>query len=573
MINGIYHQAEVIHQQTHSADEAHSFNPIIQSTGVDYQIVQGDISSIPESGPVILVANHPFGGIDGIILGDLMQSRRPDSKLMGNFLLKHLPLIADDVIAVNPFGTKTAKAESSHGLRESLRWLKEGHCLAVFPAGIVAHRTWKNWLSGKVQESDWHSSLARLAQKTKATVVPIHFEGSNSLLFNLAGLIHPRLRTALLVREFNNKCHTEIKLRIGKAVLPAISASHADSKQLIRFYQLRSEILAHNSPCKINQSSLTQDQNQAQHSQESAFEPVAKRRDVSTFLDDLALLPEECLLIKRGSFHVYSVSAKQAPNILHEIGRTREETFRQVGEGTGKAIDLDHFDENYNHLFLWNNETCEVVGAYRIGQVDKIIAKHGFSGLYSNTIFKYSDDAFDTLGKTLELGRSYIVTKYQRKGTSLFLLWKGIMSYVIQNPEYTKLFGAVSISDDYSALSKGLIIQFLRTQKMQKGFEKKIQARKSPQFKNLKSLKSFDYPEALPQLEHVSSLVEAIEPDSKGVPTLIKHYLQLNGVILGIGVDENFNDALDGFILVDLEKVDPRVIAKYTGKKTTSPAV
>ena len=216
---------------------------------------------------------------------------------------------------------------------------------------------------------------------------------------------------------------------------------------------------------------------------------------------------------------------------------------------------------------MWNDETCELVGAYRIGLVDRILSEHGFDGLYSNTIFKYSPDAFDSLGKgkTLELGRSYIVPSYQKRGTSLFLLWRGIVKFIRKNPGYTKLFGAVSISDQYHPLSKALIIRYLKQHKLQNGFEQKIRARKNPDCENLRSLRAFDYPGSLPSLDDVSSLVSELESDKKGVPTLLKHYLQLRGVILGIGVDQSFSDALDGFILVDTEKMDPAVLKKYEG--------
>ncbi|MFD2257600.1 lysophospholipid acyltransferase family protein [Luteolibacter algae] len=550
-VNKIYHDSEVIDA---AGETKNHFSSILQSARVTYEITHGSVEFIPRTGPVIVVANHPFGGIDGIILGDIISQRREDSKLMGNFLLKHIPLLNGDIIAVNPFGTKGAIKENGTGLRESFRWLAQGHCLGAFPAGTVAH--W-NIRSSKVDEVEWHSSLARLSVKTGATVVPVHFEGVNSAIFHLSGLIHPRLRTAMLVREFNNRAGTTVRLRIGKAIRPTTSAEHDTPEKLIRFYQMRSEILSH-------QRNKFQSPGSAEKPPEKKQAPISERKDVPAFLDELSNLPEDCRLIQRGIFHVYVATAQQIPNLLHEIGRTRELTFRLVGEGTGKALDLDQYDQFYDHLFLWNNETCEIVGAYRIGKVDEIIASRGFAGLYSSTIFEYSHDAFDSLGKTLELGRSYIVPGYQRKGTSLFLLWKGIMSYVLRNPGYSKLFGAVSISDAYHPLSKGLILQFLRSQKMLKGFETKIRARKHPKFSKLRSLKSFDYPEALPKIDHVSSLVEELEPDAKGVPTLIKHYLQLNGVILGFGVDESFNDALDGFILVDLEQVSTRILAKYT---------
>lgn len=552
-INEIYANSELI-AENGSHDTV--FAPILQSADVTYEVTHGTVDSIPTSGPVIVVANHPFGGIDGIVLGDLISRRRSDSKLMGNFLLKRIRLIADRIIAVNPFGNAGSTSYNRAGMAEALKFLRGGGCMGAFPAGIVSHESWH---SSGVRDGEWHSSLARLAQKTGATVVPVHFEGQNSNLFQKAGLIHRQCRTALLIREFNNKAGTHVKLRIGKAISPKMSAEIPAADQLAKFYQMRSDVLAEKA---VGVAAAP-----PAHEWES---PLAEPGDQQALIAEISGLPESALMVDRGSYKVFAAAGSQIPHALREIGRTRELTFRTVGEGTGKALDLDRFDAHYDHLFLWNDETCEIVGAYRIGKVDQIVAEHGHAGLYSNTIVEYSDDAFDDLGKVLELGRSYIVPKYQRKGTSLFLLWKGIMSYVLRSDGYMKLFGAVSISDDYQPLSKALMLKFLRAHKMAGGFTGKIRARKSPNFEQLGSLKRFDYPQALPQLDVVSSLIEEIEPDAKGVPTLLKHYLQLNGVILSFGVDEGFSDALDGFILVDLDQVDPKVLQKYGDTRTAT---
>lgn len=530
--------------------ERNFFDHSLDELGVKYRIESGSLEDIPETGPVFVVSNHPFGGVDGLILGSLILSRRSDSRILANSMLNRMPEIEPFVIPVNPFGTRKATRDNPTGLRAASKWLADGHCIATFPSGFVSHF---HSSTGGVHDAPWHANVARLCRKKNATVVPIFIEGANSDTFQVLGTLHKRLRTALLVRELFNKTE-EVVIRIGSPIQPSRFAEHRDDKSLARYFQMRCEILRHK-------------QSGVKAPVASEGEPVAERKPVELLKDDVANLPTECLLFEKGNFQVFSATATQIPNILHEIGRTREMTFRPVGEGTGKPLDLDRFDQHYHHLFLWNRESSELVGAYRIGLVNRILEEHGFEGLYSNTIFKYTSDAFDSLGegKTLELGRSYIVPSYQKRGTSLFLLWRGIVKFIRKNPGYTKLFGAVSISDQYHPLSKALIVRFLKSNKLQGGFENKIRARKDTTCEMHRSLRAFDYPGSLPSLEDVSGLVSDLESDKKGVPTLLKHYLQLNGVILGIGVDQGFSDALDGFILVDIEKMDPALLKKYEG--------
>ncbi len=531
------------------------FDHSLDELGVTYEISGGTLGSIPATGPVFVVSNHPFGGIDGLILGSLILSCRPDSKLLANSLLSRMPEIENHLVPINPFGTRAAIRENLSGLRTAGKWLAEGHCLATFPAGSVSHFQSE---SGECADAPWHKNIAYLARTHSATVVPIFFEGENSAVFQLLSRLHPRVRTALLITELLNKTAQTIRIRIGSPIPPTRFKEHRTDESLSRYFQMSSSILRF----RRQESSPAATPNQA---------AVAERGSVESMVSEIEALPAESLLCKKGTYHVYCATADQIPHMLHEIGRTRELTFRPVGEGTGKPLDLDRFDQHYHHLFLWNNETCELVGAYRIGLVDQILASHGFEGLYSNTIFEYSPDAFDSLGtgSTLELGRSYIVPQYQRRGTSLFLLWRGIVMFIRRNPAYTKLFGAVSISANYHPISQALILRYLRRHKLKYGFERKIRARKIPTCENLRSLRAFDYPGALPSLDDVSALVSELETDGKGVPTLLKHYLQLEGVILGIGVDQSFSDALDGFILVDVEKINPRLLRKYEGSAIT----
>ncbi len=543
-------------QSATPGSELNFFDQALSELNVSYEIQSGELASIPSTGPVFVVSNHPFGGIDGLILGSILASHRSDTKILANSLLGQLEEIRPYLIPVNPFGGNTATRENLQGLRQAGQWLAQEKCLATFPAGIVSHRQDD---TDSIHDAPWHSSIARLARKHGATIVPIHFSGENSKLFHLSGRIHPRLRTGMLVRELFNKSTQDVQVRIGSPIPPSQFKDHQSDSALVRYFQMRCEILEHkDTPAEPTKKVATEP---VEH------EEIAERKPVELLQQDIDNLSESALILEKGSYQVYAAEAAEIPHILEEIGRTREITFREVGEGVGKPLDLDQYDQYYRHIFLWNAKTNELVGAYRLGMVDVIIAKYGTKGLYSSNIFDYTDDAFSTLddGKTVELGRSYIVPSYQRRGTSLFLLWRAIIQHVKKNG-YTKLFGAVSISDDYHPISKGLIMRYLRLNKSKSGFDHKMRARKKPLFEKNRSLKAFNYPEALPSLDNISGLVSELESDKKGVPTLLKHYLQLNGVILSFGIDASFSDALDGFILVDLNKVNATLLRKYEGK-------
>lgn len=139
------------------------------------------------------------------------------------------------------------------------------------------------------------------------------------------------------------------------------------------------------------------------------------------------------------------------PNIKHEIGRLRETTFRGVGEGTSKPLDLDHFDSYYHHIVAWNPSRQEIIGAYRIGLGMEILEKYGAAGFYTSTLFKFSTEFTETyLPRGVELGRSFIQPNYQRELRSLDSLWQGITCFLDQAlkqyPQIRYLFGPVSIS-------------------------------------------------------------------------------------------------------------------------------
>ena len=278
---------------------------------------------------------------------------------------------------------------------------------------------------------------------------------------------------------------------------------------------------------------------------------------------EVEALPPEQTLAACGQLTVHSARAGQIPWCLQEIGRLRELTFRAAGEGTGKPADIDLFDTYYLHLFVWDAKSEAIVGGYRMGLADEILARYGRRGLYTQSLFKCGSPVLRTLNPAIELGRSFVRAEYQRNFAPLLLLWRGIGRFVARSPRYAVLFGPVSISASYGPLSRRLIVDYLRANSVEAELARHVKPRRP--FRTGKSDDAGS--SALGDIEELSRAIERIEPDRKGVPILLKHYLKLGGRVLGFNTDDQFGDALDGLIMVDLRASDPRLLVRYMGEE------
>jgi putative hemolysin len=260
-------------------------------------------------------------------------------------------------------------------------------------------------------------------------------------------------------------------------------------------------------------------------------------------------------------FAVYLAPPDAIPNVLREIGRLRELTFRGAGEGTGKPLDLDEFDPHYLHLFLWSKPAREVSGAYRLGPTADLLPRFGVRGLYSSTLFHFSAELFERTGPALELGRSFIRPEYQRQYAPLLLLWKGITRYVAAHPECAVLFGAVSISNDYNAASRSLLVSFLETRK-EASLAHLVRPRRPYRGLNQASHCSRWQ---LRDIEELAAPIADLERDGKGVPILIKQYMKAGGRVLGFNVDPHFSNVVDALMMADLRRAPLPLLERYMG--------
>jgi putative hemolysin len=551
-------------EQVHKTSGSGSFCArMLDCLHVEPRVSSLDLSRIPKQGPVVAVANHPFGVIEGTILAALLPTIRPDVKIMTSYLLAEFPELHQLCIFVDPFGGDESIQNNQKGLRESLQWLRRGGLLVIFPAGEVAHLDLKQ---RQITDPPWNVNAARIARKTGSTVLPIYFHGANSALFHILGLVHPRLRTALLPHEFLNKQHAGIELRIGNPIPPRKFEAFPDDEALIRHMRHRTYLLQGR---QSKRRSLAPPFLRGRTHQ-TALAEVIPPVGPEALKAEIGGLSADHFLAESGELTAVLARAGEIPQALREIGRLRELTFRLTGEGTGKSIDLDSFDSHYLHLFLWNKDAGEIAGAYRLGPTDRLVSRFGKKGLYTDTLFAYKTAFLNRIDPALEMGRSFVRPEYQKSYAPLLLLWKGIGQYVVQNPKYKVLFGPVSISNEYNPASRQLMVTFLKTYTRSDDLAKLVRARSPFRIRPIRALEGIGeelHSTAVWDIEELSALIADIETDQKGVPILLKQYLKLGGKLVAFNVDPHFANTLDGLIVVDLAKTDPRVLDRYMGKK------
>ncbi len=523
----------------------------LQCLNVTYDIHQGKLNFIPKTGSVVIVANHPLGALEGVILAEMIGRVRPDVKVLANEYLKQIPEISELFIGVDVFETKQAKKTNTNALREAHQHLANKGALIIFPAGEVSTYNKETKL---LSDKRWSYSAAKFIEKHNATTVPIYIDGKNSQTFYLAGKLHPLLRTLMLGREMLNKKENTIHLSIGASIPHKELSSFNSPIEVINYLRLNTYLLATNTDNETPVKAPSQ-----------ALSPVISPIDISILKHEIESLPSDAKLLEQNGLSVYCTKSKAIPNIIQEIGRIREVTFREVGEGTGLACDLDEYDTHYYHLFIWHQDNQEVVGSYRLGLVDELISNFGLDGLYSRSLFNYQQPFIDTLNYSIEVGRSVVAKKYQRNVSSLLLLWKGISTFVYQRPKYTHLFGPVSISNDYSLSARQLIASTLAIHHYDNKKAALVSAT-TPLKPALKKVWNGDMLSLLGDLKLLSKVLSRIEK-GKGLPVLLRQYIGLNGKLVCFNVDPDFNDALDGLIVVDMSNVPHKTLSKYMGKE------
>ena len=533
---------------------------LLDDLEVKYELHDVDLDRIPKEGPFIVVSNHPLGGLDGILMMHIIGEIRPDFKVMGNFLLHRIKPLEPMVIAVNPFETRKEVYNSSSGMREAIRHLRDGGCLGIFPAGEVSTKDEE----GNVADREWQRSAIKLIKKMNVPVIPMYFRARNSPLFYRMAALSPNLQTAMLPSEMVRPRVKPIQIRIGKPILSKQQLEFEEVKAFSEFLRKKTYALStyYTQKRSLLIETLKIPTTIAINARSKKPKPIVEETSADLINAEIEVLKktEDALLFKNNNYECYFSKAHEIPNVLREIGRLREITFREIGEGTNQEIDLDRYDVHYHHLFLWDNEVNKIVGAYRMALGKEVYEQFGVDGFYLNELFHIEPELHPFFKKCIEMGRAFVVPAYQQKPMPLFLLWRGIVHVTLRNPEEKYIIGSVSISNQFSDFSKSLMIEFMKSHYYDPYVAQYVRPKKEFKVKLKDEDKEFFFDEAEADLNKFDKLIDEIEPNVLRLPVLIKKYIKQNAKLIGFNVDPKFNDAIDGLMYIRISDLPENTV-------------
>lgn len=498
--------------------------------GLRCEVDEAGLAHVPAVGRLLVVANHPSGALDALALLQALGRVRRDVRIVANDLLGTLEPLADLLLPVRILGGRP----SPDSLRTIEQALEADQCVVVFPAGEVSRLGWAG-----VRDTRWRHGFLRFARRSGAPVLPVRIAARNSALFYGASALYKPVGTALLAREMFARRGRPIRLHVGTPLRIEADADPARTLRQVRraLYALgrRGEPVAGSAPQPA---------------------PVVAPVDVPTLL--MAMARTE-LLGRTGDGKEIRLARLEADApLLREIGRLREATFREVGEGTGRSLDLDDFDTHYEHILVWDAAAGRIAGAYRVARGASVLARRGLAGLYTASLFHYGDEALPRIAQGLELGRSFVARDYWGS-RSLDYLWQGIGAYLRKHPQVRYLFGAVSISAALPLPAREHLVAY---------YSRYYGANDA-----VASLRPFRYFAAPPDFGDLDAdtaydvLKGNLAAHGASVPVLYKQYTELcepgGARFLAFGVDPAFSDSIDGLIEVDLQRILPKKRQRY----------
>ena len=508
---------------------------LLENMGITIDVSPEQLENIPKEGGFVMVSNHPFGGIEGVMLLSAISKVRPDFKIMANFILSHIPNLKECFFAVNPFEKNPEWKSSVGGIKGAIQHIATGNGLGVFPAGEVSRYHDHDY----PEDLPWSTSIARIIKNANVPVIPAFWEGRNSKLFYAVDKIHPMLGTARLTKELINKHDQCFNLQIGKPILPAEIELYENPKDLAAYLRSRSYALEANIPA------------QPVEKKEMKQVEIGAPTDLSLMLKELDAIRVKSFLYSTSDYECYLADYEDVPNLMHEIARLREETFRAIGEGTGKSLDQDEFDQHFKQLILWDKVKQKIAGCYRLGVGSEIIPKYGIKGFYVSTLVNIDESFSEKLSRTIELGRSFVSLDYQKEVLPLVLLLRGLSDVVVRYPHINHFIGPVSISSWMPKFYQSMIVKYV-TEKHTEDDDLKQAVTPMTPFRadSLKVDMDVLMQGNMDSVDKFDKFMFRLSNGQYRLPTLFKKYLKLNAKYLCFNVDPDFNDTLDSLLFL-----------------------
>lgn len=515
---------------------------VLDFFGVSFSVLDSEKERIPASGRCVIIANHPIGSLDALALIKLIMDVRADLKVVANTMLMALEPMHELLLPVNNMQGKTPK----QNLNNIHNHLKQEGIVIIFPAGEVSRLRPQG-----VRDTKWHTGFLRIAQNTKSPILPVFINAKNSPIFYSVSMIFKPLATTLLIKEMYKKRASVIGLRVGE-IIPndSYQTLKLTSDEKVRLFKRHIYKIAK------GRSGLFATQN-----------AIAFAEDRRTLKQDIQSYCENLGATKDGKT-IYLYQHKSSSAIMREIGRLREISFRAVGEGTNKRRDIDCYDKHYFHLILWDENELEIAGAYRFGDAQTLSDPEHPTGLYSATLFDYNQRMQNYFDNGLELGRSFVQPKYWGN-RSLDYLWCGIGAFVSRYPKYRYLFGPVSIPGTFPQTAVALLVDFY---KCYFSSSERLASAKIPVLENASPVYQFDGNDYEKELLVLKELLAHMNVK---IPTLLKQYGEVSvaggSSYLAFNRDPDFNDCIDGLVMVDITKLRPKKRKRYfkTAAETT----
>jgi len=511
---------------------------------LNYSLNEAAFSAVPGKGRFIIVCNHPFGGIEGIILADLLSRIRDDVKFMANSGLRLIREMDDFFIYTNPLVTHNYRNISS--IRSCQEHLENEGLLVLFPAGRVSFYDKEK---KRITDGRWNRIAARMISNTDSPVMPVFIAGTNSRLFNRLGRIYYRFRLLMLPREFMKMKNRSVRLFGGKVLTPR--QLRGNSREITDFLRMQTYL---------------QDPEYIYVREE---EPEADLPDIipavhpNLIKDELKNLPEKQHLLDFKNYSVYYGYYDQLKNTVREITRLREVTFREMQEGSGAERDTDSFDKTYTQLFIFDNSREEIIGAYRMGQIDRLLAGGDASEIYLFKMFHFAGEFFSKMKSGVEMGRSFLIKREQGSVHAFFLLWRGIGEFFVRNPRYRYAYGTVSLSNIYDPRSIALMHRVLVGRENQVSPVSDINILIHPEVEEYLDIYR-------PGIKELSRIISSMEIDGKGLPVLVRQYAKMGADFASIGSDIEFRHTPGMLLIIDLGHSSPETIKRYFAEGTES---